>query len=163
MKYGLWRKNMKARRRAQVSLSHSARNGFICRTSHGGFGTLLSCHSLAMTSLTHSKSISFKAIDRPGFVSKFGHHSSLSGWNIQSFLHLPLGPCPSHCYIAMEHHLWNINLHGYGPKLLRVIPHFTHFHRTDRRTRWRLIGWFHCDLGKSSDEAQTHEVSIISM
>ena len=67
--------------------------------------------------------------DWHGFVSKIGHHSSLSGWkwwNIEEFLHL-IGPCPSHCYIAMEN-IYKTSIMMYGRKLLRANPHFTHFH-----------------------------------
>ena len=131
-------------------------------------------------------------MDRHGFVSKFGHHSSLSGWNIQSFLQLPLGPCPSHCYIAMEHLLSNISSHVYSVYWYMVLNCWRPFspfhscsssfpsswiaihrrnrpalfqatHSTDRRTRWRLIGCFHCDLGKSSNEAQTHRTKHKSL
>ena len=81
------------------------RNGFVLENSPELAMEALvphfSCHSPA-TYLTH-KLTSFKARDWHGFVSKFGHHSSLSGWNIEEFLHL-IGPCPSHYYIAMKNH-----------------------------------------------------------
>ena len=61
-----------------------------------------SCHTPAMTCLTQVDILqSYR--NWHGFVSNVWHHSSLSGWNIEEFLHL-IGPCPSHCYMAMKHH-----------------------------------------------------------
>ena len=81
MKYGLWRKIYEGTEEGSGVLEpfdpRTVSSTWTAKSRHGGVGTL----SLVIALQRHlgRKLTSFKAIDRPGFVSKFGHHSSLSG------------------------------------------------------------------------------------